>query len=683
MFQSDFLPARLVRFTSFGAWLVAGASLVACSAEPPGEETMPVTVPSSSQPVPTASVPTPGAPTELPPGPGVNPTSTNPGTVSPPPEPVNPVTPSGSSTEPATTTTPMPTGPTPSVEPTTDPSTTAPTDPTGPTDPQPPPDDDDDVTPSLIGDVQFSVPSSTFTDAFDVTLSGPEGAEIRYTIDGTPAGPDSTLFDGTPVAITETTELRAQAFVDGLPSGFSSTVMYIQRTFDVPSDVPLMIIEGFAGGRPQKSVSFGGGGMTAPPEPQPWFRASFMLFDTKDGQASLANLPDVATRAGYRERGQSSANAEKSPYRLELWDNVDQDADYSLLGMEPEADWALIGEFYDKTQIRNSLVYSWGRELGLVTMDLRFAELYINFDGGPLEQSDFFGLYAITEKIKNQKFRVDLKQLDGTETDPALITGGYILKFDQAALDGGEVEIECTGSDLFGGGSGFGGGGTTTPTGHCFDYLGIVDPELPNEAQVQYLTTYIQELHNILHTEPMGNYGEYIDVQSFVDHLIIGELTRDVDAYVRSHYWHKDRDGKLVAGPLWDYNFSLNSTGSDVEGWHFESQAQSRRTQDWFLMLGSNPEFMGVVAARWRELRAGMFADQAVSERITELTTPIANAGQRDLERWPPGQGGGFGGFGGGGQQEDPPETWQDHVDVLREWIPQRMAWLDNAFAAF
>src|SRR5690606_9789420 len=154
--------------------------------------------------------------------------------------------------------------------------------------------------------------------------------------------PDSTLFDGTPVAITETTELRAQAFVDGLPSGFSSTVMYIQRTFDVPSDVPLMIIEGFAGGRPPKSVSFGGGGgMTAPPESQPWFRASFMLFDTKDGQASLANLPDVATRAGYRERGQSSANAEKSPYRLELWDNVDQDADYSLLGMEPEADWAL------------------------------------------------------------------------------------------------------------------------------------------------------------------------------------------------------------------------------------------------------------------------------------------------------------------------------------------------------
>src|SRR5690606_661399 len=91
LFQSDFLPARLVRFTSCGPWLVAGASLVACSAEPPGEETMPVTVPSSSQPVPTASVPTPGVPTELPPGPGVNPTSTNPGTVSPPPEPVNPV----------------------------------------------------------------------------------------------------------------------------------------------------------------------------------------------------------------------------------------------------------------------------------------------------------------------------------------------------------------------------------------------------------------------------------------------------------------------------------------------------------------------------------------------------------------------------------------------------------------
>src|SRR5690606_9012827 len=210
----------------------------------------------------------------------------------------------------------------------------------------------------------------------------------------------------------------------------------------------------------------------------------------------------------------------------------------------------------------------------------------------------------------------------------------------------------------------------TDTGGHCFQYLGIVDPELPNDTQVQYLTTYIQELHNILHTEPMGNYGEYIDVQSFVDHLIIGELTRDVDAYVRSHYWHKDRGGKLVAGPLWDYNFSLNSTGSDVEGWHFESQAQSRRTQDWFLVLGQHPDFMALVAARWRELRDGMFADQAVSDRITQLATPIINAGQRDFERWPSTGGGFFGGGGGGGAAEEAPATWQEHVDVLREWIP-------------
>lgn len=221
----------------------------------------------------------------------------------------------------------------------------------------------------------------------------------------------------------------------------------------------------------------------------------------------------------------------------------------------------------------------------------------------------------------------------------------------------------------------------TDTGGHCFQYLGIVDPDLPNETQVEYISNYIQELHNILHTEPVGNFEEYIDVQSFIDHLIIGELTRDVDAYVRSHYWHKDRGGKLVAGPLWDYNFSLNSTGSDVEGWHFESQAQSRRTQDWFLVLGQHPDFMALVAARWRELRDGMFADQAVSERITELTAPITNAGQRDFERWPPSAGGGL--FGGGGGGDEAPTTWQGHVDVLREWIPQRMAWLDNAFAEF
>src|SRR5690606_10261813 len=145
--------------------------------------------------------------------------------------------------------------------------------------------------------------------------------------------------------------------------------------------------------------------------------------------------------------GQSSAGAEKSPYKVEFWDEQDADLDLPVLGMPAESDWAMIGEAFDATQVKNSVAYDWGPQRGLATERLRFVELYINFDGGPIEPTDYFGLYALTETIKNQKDRLDLKQLDETVTTMPEITGGYIFKFDQAALDSGETELVCTGSE--------------------------------------------------------------------------------------------------------------------------------------------------------------------------------------------------------------------------------------------
>jgi hypothetical protein len=534
----------------------------------------------------------------------------------------------------------------------------------------------------LIGDVTFSTPSGTFEGQLSVTMAGPAGAEIRYTTDGTMPTATSPLSDGSALTLTETTQLRALALTNGT-AGFPSTAIYIARTFDTPSDIPIIIMEGYGGGRPQKEVSFGGGGgEDEPVMPQEWFDLAFMVFEPIAGAASIANPPTLATRAGYHERGQSSANADKSPYRVEFWDNFNEDSDYPLLGMPAEGDWAMIGEYFDPSQIQNALVYSWGEQMGLQTMEIRFAELYYNFDGGPLEEADYFGLYMVSESIKNQRNRINLKQLTEADTMLPEISGGYIFKFDQSALDGGEAELLCAGSEPFartGGGRGGGGGGgeEMAPAGHCWNDLGVVDPFPTNPEQVAWLTQYAQSFHDSIHADPIGDYSQFIDVGSFIDHMIINEITRDVDAYVRSSYFHKDRDGLIMAGPLWDYNLAMASTSAGFEGWHFESQASGRGNDDWFLMLGRDPALMAQLATRWRELRQTFLSDAAIDAKISEIVAPIANAGQRNAERWPGGGGFGGGGFGGGGDGQQEAGVWLDEVQALREWIPQRMAWID------
>lgn len=65
-----------------------------------------------------------------------------------------------------------------------------------------------------------SVPDGTYTDVFSVTLETETAdAEIYYTLDGTfPAAEIGIRYDGTPIEITKTTELRAIAVKDGKSS---------------------------------------------------------------------------------------------------------------------------------------------------------------------------------------------------------------------------------------------------------------------------------------------------------------------------------------------------------------------------------------------------------------------------------------------------------------------------------
>ncbi len=517
-----------------------------------------------------------------------------------------------------------------------------------------------DPPPSLIGDVTFSVPSQTFQGELSVGLATTiAGAEIRYTIDGTVPAASSTLYAGTALPLTATTQLRAQAFVAGAASGAMSTGLYIARTFDATSDLPIVVIDGYGLGKPS--------------DKEVYFDAAVMIFEPAGGEASLAALPNIATRAGYHVRGQSSANFPQTPYKVEFWDNANDDADYPLLGMGSDSDWALIPPYYDRALVRNPFVYELGREIGLQAPQTRFAEVYLNYEGRPLAETDYQGIYWISETIKNNKVRTNLKQLDETDTMLPEISGGYIFKFDQAAAE--EPILECTGSDPISGG--FGGPGGGSQGGTCFVDLEVIDPEPLNLEQETWLTSYIQQFHDTLHLEPIGDYTQFIDVPSFVDYLIINELTRNVDAYVRSAYYHKDRDGKLKAGPLWDYNFSLAVGGATTidpaGGFQYDG---SRNVNNWYPKLVSDPAFMTLVKARYAELRQGPLATAALDQRITALAAPLANAVVRDYAKWPVADVISATGFVRGPTVE----TWEGQVQALRDFVAARLTWMDPQY---
>ena len=106
----------------------------------------------------------------------------------------------------------------------------------------------------LVGDITFSVPSGTFQGQVSVSLTTAiAGAQIRYTTNGQLPTAQSTLYQGSPVQLTRTTQVRAQAFVGTTASGRPGTAMYVAReASSTTHDLPVVAIDSYGAGKPQR-----------------------------------------------------------------------------------------------------------------------------------------------------------------------------------------------------------------------------------------------------------------------------------------------------------------------------------------------------------------------------------------------------------------------------------------------
>ena len=248
------------------------------------------------------------------------------------------------------------------------------------------------------------------------------------------------------------------------------------------------------------------------------------------------------------------------------------------------------------------------------------------------------------------------------ESEPE-ITGGYLMKKDWVEGDSLETRIYD-------------------------DVLLLVDPDPSEITDVQrtWLEDWLHEFETVLagddFDDPENGYAAYIDIDSFVDHMLLVELGRNVDGYVLSTWLYKDREGPLSMGPIWDYNGALG--GADYfeswipEGWHYENSefpADNPTCFRWYERLLEDPAFTARIAERWAEHRLGALATAELHADIDAYASLLGDAADRNFERWEilgeyvwPNAGG-----------WDERLSHAQEVDYLKTWIAQRTAWMDAA----
>lgn len=381
-----------------------------------------------------------------------------------------------------------------------------------------------------------------------------------------------------------------------------------------------------------------------------------MGLDVFESASDLTASSSSSGRARLKVRGSSSYGTAKLSYDMELW-AADSDADRRepLLGMPEEGDWVLYAPYYyDQALIRNSLGYQLSHDIGRYAPRTKFVELFVAEYGQPVSMTDYDGLYVITEEIERGTNRVDVTEIGPDDNALPAVTGGYVIKRDRA------------GSNESGFWPGQAGGAFS------FNYPMVwVDPEEDErtDAQQDYISGLLDDFAAALiaadHTSPTSglHYSEIVDVGSWIDHHILNILFKNPDAFRLSGYMHKDREGLLHAGPLWDLDRTAGGNDSrctDPLLWdasNITSDMTPAFTWGWYGGLFDDPDFREQYFSRLSSLLENELSKDAILTHIDEMEQTIGAAGGRNTARW------GTADFSG-------------QISALRSWFGQRHDWM-------
>ncbi len=364
---------------------------------------------------------------------------------------------------------------------------------------------------------------------------------------------------------------------------------------------------------------------------------------------------DYNGKITIEKRGNSSQEQEKPPYRFETVDNNGENNNVKLLGLPEENDWILYAPWSDKSLLRNVLIYSLSNEMGRYAPRSKFVELYLN--------NEYRGVYVLMEKIKRDKNRVAISSLDPNSNFGDNLTGGYILKFDWAE----------TGDNN--------GGFFSLIDGMRYNYHYPKPDEISSE-QENYIQSYINSYENIMNSNKYNSeegYSSFIDIGSFVDFIILQEISRNVDAYGLSTYIYKDKESinnKLTAGPIWDFNHGFGNCDYykawETVGWNISyTYNDMDQRAFWWLKLWNDDNFQEMIKDRYKLLRESTLSTNNINTLIDQYVFKLGTSVNKNFTKWPI-----LGEYIWPNKQVF--DTYQEEIIYLKTWINNRLTWMDS-----
>ncbi|MBO7495296.1 MAG: CotH kinase family protein [Salinivirgaceae bacterium] len=310
-----------------------------------------------------------------------------------------------------------------------------------------------------------------------------------------------------------------------------------------------------------------------------WLDSTTVTIYRANGQIDYQTVqPD----AQIKGRGNSTWSVKaKRPYALKIKKKTE------ILGMPKGKRWCLLANFFDPSFFRNELANYLGQN-------------YTNLDWTPHGQH--------VELVLNGKHCGNYYLCEQAKTTKGRVPGSYLIEADRKAGRGDITGIK---------------------TGNIFNVKDISikgkkeeDPEVIAEAK-RILDNFETTLYGRDFLNPKTGYKTLVDLESFVDWLLIKELSKDFDGNMfTSCFCHIMPDGIIRMGPIWDFDLAFGGNpfgneggmggfggflgGAEGNDMTFYNQPEGYHIAkaDWFVRMFEDPEFIALLLKKVNALIA-------------------------------------------------------------------------------
>ena len=338
-----------------------------------------------------------------------------------------------------------------------------------------------------------------------------------------------------------------------------------------------------------------------------------------------------------RERGNASREFPKKPYRIKF------DEKQRVLDAPAKAKkWTLINNYGDKTLMRNLIAFELSRRLGMTYTPFGAAvDVLLN--------GEYKGCYQLCDQVTINKNRVNITEMTPNDNQGSALSGGYLIEVDAYAYN----EKSWFNSNR---------GNPVT--------IKSPDEDEITANQKQYIRNFFNQMEN--------NWSKYLDVNSFLRHFLVGELSGNTDTYW-SVFMYKERDESLMhVGPVWDFDLAFHNdqriypvnTKSDYIYRSGGSCAGNMRNFVDNIVI-NNAASKRQLLEIWDEARQSGLTEAYMLAYIDRWAAELEQSQRLNFLRWPI--------LNQKVHQNVVAKgSFQAEVEVVRTFMKERIAWMDK-----